>query len=59
MLSGTITIGDEVKDSAYAKGLLLYNHYTVYRADVSTTSPRPTASSSPPPSQARPARWSA
>lgn len=33
MLSGTITIGDEVKDSAYAKGLLLYNHYTVYRAD--------------------------
>lgn len=33
MLSGTITIGDEVKDSTYAKGLLLYNHYTVYRAD--------------------------
>lgn len=33
MLSGTITFGDEVKDSAYAKGLLLYNHYTVYQAD--------------------------
>lgn len=33
MLSGTITFGDAVKDSAYAKGLLLYNHYTVYRAD--------------------------
>lgn len=33
MLSGTITFGDEVKDNAYAKGLLLYNHYTVYRAD--------------------------
>lgn len=33
MLSGTITFGDEVRDSAYAKGLLLYNHYTVYRAD--------------------------
>ena len=33
MLSGTITFGDEVKEKAYAKGLLLYNHYTVYRAD--------------------------
>lgn len=33
MLSGTITFGDEVKDGAYAKGLMLYNHYTVYRAD--------------------------
>ncbi len=33
MLSGTITFGNAVKDSAYAKGLLLYNHYTVYRAD--------------------------
>lgn len=33
MLSGTITVGNEVKDSVYAQGLLLYNHYTVYRAD--------------------------
>ena len=33
MLSGTITFGDAVKDSSYAKGLLLYNHDTVYRAD--------------------------
>lgn len=33
MLSGTITVGDEVRNNAYAKGLLLYNHYTVYRAD--------------------------
>jgi hypothetical protein len=33
MLSGTITLGDAVKNNAYAKGLLLYNHYTVYRAD--------------------------
>lgn len=33
MLSGTITFSDEVKENAYAKGLLLYNHYTVYRAD--------------------------
>jgi len=33
MLSGTITLGDSVKAHAYAKALLLYNHYTVYRAD--------------------------
>ncbi len=33
MLSGTITFSDAVKDSAFAEGLLLYNHYTVYRAD--------------------------
>lgn len=33
MLSGTITFGDAVRDTAYAEGLLLYNHYTVYRAD--------------------------
>lgn len=33
MLSGTITFSDDVKGNAYAKGLLLYNHYTVYRAD--------------------------
>ncbi len=32
-LSGTITIGDEVTKEAPAKGLLLYNHFTVYRAD--------------------------
>jgi hypothetical protein len=33
MLTGTITFGDAVKKSAYAEGLLLYNHYTIYRAD--------------------------
>ena len=33
MLSGTITMGDNVKSNAYAKGLLLYNHFTIYRAD--------------------------
>ena len=33
MLSGTITIGDEVTADAPATGLLLYNHFTVYRAD--------------------------
>lgn len=32
-LSGTITIGDEVNAETPARGLLLYNHYTVYRAD--------------------------
>ena len=32
-LSGTITIGDEVRSTQHARGLLLYNHYTVYRAD--------------------------
>ena len=31
-LSGTITIGDEVTNN-HARGLLLYNHFTVYRAD--------------------------
>lgn len=33
MLSGTITLGNDVKAQRYAKGLLLYNHFTVYRAD--------------------------
>lgn len=32
-LSGTITIGDEVNADSPARGLLLYNHYTVFRAD--------------------------
>ena len=32
-LSGTITVGDEVNASSPARGLLLYNHFTVYRAD--------------------------
>ena len=33
MLSGTITIGDEVSADKHARGMLLYNHYTVYRAN--------------------------
>ena len=33
MLSGVITIGDEVTKDVPARGMLLYNHYTVYRAD--------------------------
>ena len=32
-LSGTITVGDEVNAESPARGLLLYNHFTVYRAD--------------------------
>jgi len=32
-LSGTITIGDEVTTAAPARGMVLYNHFTVYRAD--------------------------
>ena len=32
-LSGTITVGDEVTKGESARGLLLYNHYTVNRAD--------------------------
>ena len=32
-LSGTITVGDEVTKGEPARGLLLYNHYTVNRAD--------------------------
>lgn len=33
MLSGTITVGDEVNASTPARGLLLYNHFTEFRAD--------------------------
>jgi hypothetical protein len=33
MLSGTITIGDSVKRHENALGLILYNHFTIYRAD--------------------------
>ena len=33
MLSGTITLGDEVHRGEPASGLLLYNHFTIYRAD--------------------------
>ena len=32
-LSGTITVGDEVTKDAPAKGLMLYNHFTIFRAD--------------------------
>lgn len=32
-LSATITIGDEIKTGSKARGLMLYNHYTVCRAD--------------------------
>ena len=32
MLSGTITIGDEVKPRQRARGLLLYNHFTIFHA---------------------------
>lgn len=33
MLSGTITFGNSVKSDKQAQGLLIYNHFTVYRAD--------------------------
>ena len=33
MLSGTITFGNEVRENRHAKGMLIYNHFTVYRAD--------------------------
>ena len=33
MLSGSITMGDDVSRDAAANGLVLYNHFTVYRAD--------------------------
>lgn len=33
MLSGTITLGDTVGRHTPARGMLLYNHYTIYRAD--------------------------
>ena len=32
-LSGTITISDELKKSDVAEGLILYNHFTIYRAN--------------------------
>lgn len=32
-LSATITLGDVVKQSKTAMGLVLYNHYSIYRAD--------------------------
>lgn len=32
-LTGTIVVGDEVTASKPARGLMLYNHFTVYRAD--------------------------
>ena len=37
MLSGTITLGDSVTRHRPAKGLMLYNHFTVYRADQCPT----------------------
>lgn len=33
MLSGSITMGDDVSRNNPANGLLLYNHFTIYRAD--------------------------
>lgn len=33
MLSGTISFGNGVKAERHAKGMLIYNHFTVYRAD--------------------------
>lgn len=33
MLSGTITISDKLSRQEKAPGLILYNHYTIYRAD--------------------------
>ncbi len=32
-LSGTITLGDNVKKSRSAMGFILYNHYSIFRAD--------------------------
>ena len=37
MLSGTITFGDSVSRHRPAKGLALYSHFTVYRADQCPT----------------------
>ena len=37
MLSGTISLGDSVTRHRSAKGLMLYNHFTVYRADQCPT----------------------
>ena len=36
-LSGTISLGDSVTRHRPAKGLMLYNHFTVYRADQCPT----------------------
>lgn len=33
MLSGTISFGRNVREDRHAKGILIYNHFTVYRAD--------------------------
>ena len=33
MLSGTITMGPEVTTDSPARGLVLYNHYTIYKSD--------------------------
>ncbi len=32
-LSATITVGDDVKQSKSALGIILYNHYSIFRAD--------------------------
>lgn len=37
MLSASITIGDEVTKSSPGKGLVLYSHYTIYKADECPT----------------------
>lgn len=37
MLSATITVGDEVSRQNKALGMVLYNHFTVYRADECPT----------------------
>ena len=37
MLSGTISLGNSVTRHRPAKGLMLYNHFTVYRADQCPT----------------------
>ncbi len=33
VLSATITVGDNVKQSKSARGIALYNHFSIYRAD--------------------------
>lgn len=33
MLSGTISFGEGVKEARHAEGMLIYNHFTIYRAD--------------------------
>ena len=37
MLSGTITLGDSVTRQKPALGMILYNHFTIYRADQCPT----------------------